>query len=126
MSEKGSRTPSMKEASLPQPVHVAPSSKPVSRRRALYALLLAIPCFLFVYASPKINLPSCRLGSRKSNKAEMCLQVGAVYPEKNAELYNEMSNVIGTERFKDKAIDWLAGAVRVPYVYRLRFQDVRY
>ncbi|KAF8998623.1 carboxypeptidase S [Hymenopellis radicata] len=44
----------------------------------------------------------------------MCPQVGAVYPEKNAELYNAMSNVIGTEAFKDKAIDWLAGAVRVP------------
>lgn len=42
----------------------------------------------------------------------MCPQVGALYPEN--ELYEKLGKLYATEEFKEKAIGYLGGAVRVP------------
>lgn len=44
----------------------------------------------------------------------LCAQVGALYPEKETELYEKLGKWYSTEEFKQKAIEYLGGAVRVP------------
>ncbi|KAF8963426.1 hypothetical protein BDZ97DRAFT_1661730 [Flammula alnicola] len=43
-----------------------------------------------------------------------CAQADVLTPEKNADLWNALNEKIGTPAFQTSAIDWLAGAVRVP------------
>ncbi|KAF8917086.1 hypothetical protein CPB85DRAFT_1215636 [Mucidula mucida] len=44
----------------------------------------------------------------------LCPQATATYPVQNAALWEDLNTLIGTDAFKTKAIDWLAGAVQVP------------
>jgi Gly-Xaa carboxypeptidase len=43
-----------------------------------------------------------------------CPQADALIPEKNGEIWIELNDKIGSAAFKQTAIDWLAGAVRIP------------
>ncbi|KIM44930.1 hypothetical protein M413DRAFT_442904 [Hebeloma cylindrosporum] len=43
-----------------------------------------------------------------------CAQADILTPDKNADIWNEMNEKIGTPAFETSAINWLAGAVRVP------------
>ncbi|KAJ7511624.1 hypothetical protein B0H11DRAFT_709566 [Mycena galericulata] len=43
-----------------------------------------------------------------------CPQVDALRPARGAELLGNISDLIGTDDFKTKAVNWLAGAVQVP------------
>ena len=45
-----------------------------------------------------------------------CAQADVLTPDKNANLWNELNEKIGTPAFETSAIDWLAGAVQVPSV----------
>jgi hypothetical protein len=45
-----------------------------------------------------------------------CAQADVLTPDKNADLWNEVNEKIGTPAFETSAINWLAGAVRVPSV----------
>lgn len=45
-----------------------------------------------------------------------CAQADVLTPNKNANLWNELNEKIGTPAFETSAINWLAGAVRVPSV----------
>jgi len=45
-----------------------------------------------------------------------CTQADVLTPDKNANLWNELNEKIGTPAFETSAINWLAGAVRVPSV----------
>ncbi|EIN06189.1 carboxypeptidase S [Punctularia strigosozonata HHB-11173 SS5] len=49
-----------------------------------------------------------------ASTAELCPQVPATVPSKNADVFETLSQLIGTEAFVNKSIDWLSGAVRVP------------
>lgn len=46
--------------------------------------------------------------------APTCPQVDALTPQKNSDLWNELNDKISTSSFKQSAIDWLGGAVRIP------------
>jgi hypothetical protein len=48
---------------------------------------------------------------------ESCSQPDILVPEKNGALWETLGGDYGTEEFKSRAVDWLAGAVRVPYVH---------
>ncbi|KAL1744842.1 hypothetical protein HDZ31DRAFT_63732 [Schizophyllum fasciatum] len=50
----------------------------------------------------------------QSSVKEYCAQPDALYPQRNAELYDELDVTFGTPKLKERAIDWLAGAIRVP------------
>lgn len=43
-----------------------------------------------------------------------CPQVDALLPEQNSELWKSIGETIGTDAFKVRAVDWLAGAVKIP------------
>ena len=46
-----------------------------------------------------------------------CAQPDALYTTKNAELYDELDGTFGTAKLKERSIDWLGGAIRVPCVH---------
>lgn len=50
------------------------------------------------------------------DNAPRCAQADVLTPDKNANLWNELNEKIGTPAFETSAINWLAGAVRVPLV----------
>ncbi|KAK2463679.1 hypothetical protein APHAL10511_004430 [Amanita phalloides] len=43
-----------------------------------------------------------------------CPQTDVLVPQKNKELWNDLTGVIGSDGFQTRAVDWLANAVRVP------------
>ena len=43
-----------------------------------------------------------------------CPQSDVLTPEENGEIWTELNEKIGSAAFKQNAIDWLAGAVRIP------------
>lgn len=45
---------------------------------------------------------------------DLCFQADELTPDKNGDLWVDIGTTISTDAFKTKAIDWLAGAVRVP------------
>ena len=46
-----------------------------------------------------------------------CPQTDVLVPQKNIELWNDLTTTIGSSNgFQTKAVDWLAGAVKVPLV----------
>ncbi|KAL4268882.1 peptidase M20A family protein [Pleurotus pulmonarius] len=51
---------------------------------------------------------------RGHHDEELCFQPTELTPIKNGDLWADIGATIGTDAFKTKAIDWLAGAVRVP------------
>ncbi|KZP26579.1 carboxypeptidase S [Athelia psychrophila] len=57
-------------------------------------------------------MPSC-VGHRKSSEP-LCPQVQEIVPKKNEELWDSLSQQFTTNDFEGRAIDWLAGAVRIP------------
>lgn len=44
----------------------------------------------------------------------LCPQVDQLKPVKHADLYEQFGSFIDTDSYKRRAIDWLAGAVKVP------------
>lgn len=51
-----------------------------------------------------------------SDRQAVCPQVGQLLPDSNKELWEKLSDQISTDEFKTTAIQWLSGAVQVPYV----------
>lgn len=47
-------------------------------------------------------------------EAPCCPQVNVLVPQANAPLWDSLKVEISTPEFKSKAIDWLAGSVRIP------------
>ena len=43
-----------------------------------------------------------------------CPQTDVLVPEKNNNLWNDLTATIGSNGFQTKAVEWLAGAVKVP------------
>jgi Gly-Xaa carboxypeptidase len=50
------------------------------------------------------------------DNAPRCAQADVLTPDKNANLWNELNEKIGTPAFETSAINWLADAVRIPSV----------
>lgn len=55
-----------------------------------------------------------RGGHSRLNAEALCPQASVLVPSKNAELWEDFGKTIGTPEFKLRAVDWLAGAVKVP------------
>ncbi|KAH9066867.1 hypothetical protein EDB87DRAFT_1573733 [Lactarius vividus] len=48
------------------------------------------------------------------NNANICPQVDALYPDRNAPLWERLGNDFSQDAFALRAVEWLGGAVRVP------------
>jgi hypothetical protein len=47
---------------------------------------------------------------------KVCPQVDALYPERRAELWRSLGRDFDEDHFMTRAVTWLGGAVRIPYV----------
>jgi len=97
---------------LPSPPPAAPSRKPRSRWLSLAAVV-----FFAVYAfrAPIFSFLGETLDSlRPIPDSNLCPQSGALYPSKNGELWKSLHDTFSTDGFQQRAVDWLAGAVRIP------------
>jgi Gly-Xaa carboxypeptidase len=76
-----------------------------------FLLVLIAYMAVLVYKGYK-RVDTFRIG----DNVPRCPQADILTPEKNAKLWNELNEKIGTSAFEASAINWLAGAVRVPSV----------
>jgi len=51
---------------------------------------------------------------QQTNNADICPQVSELIPTSNFALWKTLGDTYGTDAFKMRAVDWLAGAVRIP------------
>ncbi|KAF8826014.1 hypothetical protein HHX47_DHR6000627 [Lentinula edodes] len=76
-------------------------------------LIAVLSTNVFTWSSP-INYCKAFLLSNlnKYGNEQLCSQYDVLVP-KNL-LWNTVGEVVGTEEFKDRAVNWLAGAIRIP------------
>lgn len=67
----------------------------------------------YVWMALMTRLPP-RLHDFLDKSEPRCPQTDPLHPERNGVLWESLSATFGTETFKNKAIDWLSGAVKVP------------
>jgi len=80
------------------------------RRRRIYSAAWLL-CILL------LNILILRFYERNNHPivaTPRCPQAEMLLPKKNAEVWDHMNKRIDTPAFKTSAVDWLAGAVRVP------------
>jgi hypothetical protein len=49
-----------------------------------------------------------------SADAELCPQTSPLFPSKNGDIWETVHETYNTDEFKDKLVDWLGSAVRIP------------
>ncbi|KAF8624386.1 hypothetical protein AX17_007148, partial [Amanita inopinata Kibby_2008] len=95
------------------PVNAAPpsySAKKSRVRSTLIALCLAACAFTFI----QVAISDAVFPFNVNEDVDLCPQAEVLVPERNGELWNSVGETIGTDIFKTRAIDRLAGAVKVP------------
>ncbi|KDQ26797.1 hypothetical protein PLEOSDRAFT_1043178 [Pleurotus ostreatus PC15] len=96
-----------KGGDLPAPL-VASRAKPSRPWRRLLVFTVACGYALLSATRREIfPLKHCR-------DEDLCFQANELTPDKHGDLWADIGSTISTDAFKTKAIDWLAGAVRVP------------
>jgi Gly-Xaa carboxypeptidase len=93
--------------------HLGGRATPWSRLLTLlsFASLAALWGTFHIYTGPFTGT----LGGKGTHASDaLCPQVDQLMPVKHADLYEQLGSLIGTESYKQRAIDWLAGAVRIP------------
>lgn len=90
---------------LPQPM------KP--RKARAFRILLAVTWVAYCTVGA-IRAVDYYLDASLSKHIEQCPQASVLVPDKNRAIWNNLSDAIGTDVFKVRAVDWLAGAVKVP------------
>ena len=92
--------------------------RPKLRVVGLSALLLGV--FVFAVAWHHADLldvlllSATRLG--RHGGVKVCPQADALYPERHAELWRSLGREFDGNPFTTRAVAWLGGAVRIPYV----------
>lgn len=56
------------------------------------------------------------IGGFSKPSDDLCPQAAPLTPSKYKDVWEDLGSMYGTDDFKMKAVDWLAGAVRIPYV----------
>lgn len=117
---------SKKEGILPSS-NPSPTPVPSSKQRSKVWLKLVVCLFVSRFAVLHFwHLASDQFGFisfwNLSNRSppNNCPQAGALIPEKNGKVWIDLNDKIGSAAFKQTAIDWLAGAIRIPWVSLLK------
>ena len=90
---------------------ILPSSSPSpiplpKRKNGIWAVII---CFI-IFRSTYLHFWHKSSWTPSNN----CPQADILIPEKNGQVWSELNVKIGSAAFKQTAIDWLAGAVRIP------------
>ncbi|KAI0072680.1 carboxypeptidase S [Panus rudis PR-1116 ss-1] len=79
---------------------------------ALSLLATCIALSFFEFKLPELAFPGdLEVGT---GSADLCPQPPALEPSKHAELWSSLNETYGTEEYVKRAVDWLAGAIRIP------------
>lgn len=93
------------------PVSETPNKRQLPVKRI--AILSIVALSFCTFKAWKYDfMPSC-VGHHKASEP-LCPQVQEIVPQKNEELWDSLSQQFTTNDFEGRAIDWLAGAVRIP------------
>ncbi|KAL0564031.1 hypothetical protein V5O48_018026 [Marasmius crinis-equi] len=122
MGEKTDFLPSTAEYA---PVPAERSRREKSRVFRRLAIFAGLSCFLFLSAQYWTPIPGLKEGCKHLFRAhkhgkhdkhdeQLCPQADVLTPETNQVVWEALGKNFGTEKFRLRAIDWLAGAVRVP------------
>ena len=98
-------------------------------RRSRWATLTLVALFagLFAVAFLRDNFPYGEVLSAISlshGVAKLCPQADALYPESHARLWKSLGREFDEDAFTTRAVAWLGGAVRIPYVFTRAFRCV--
>ena len=86
----------------------------------LVALLASVFTVAFLHADILHDELSVILSSH-NGVAKLCPQSDALYPESHAQLWRCLGHDYGEDAFLTRAVAWLGGAVRIPYVIAYAF-----
>lgn len=89
-----------------------PTPAPESQQRKNKNVWILLICFLVFRATYSHFWHAFDTAPPPSNN---CPQADVLIPEKNGEIWTELNDKIRSAAFKQTAIDWLAGAVRIPW-----------
>ena len=93
---------------------------PRSRRSKWTTLgLVALLASIFTVAFLRAGSLSRKLlfaMSLSHSVAKLCPQSDALYPESHAQLWDSLGRDFDEQAFTTRAVEWLGGAVRIPYV----------
>ena len=94
---------------------------PRSRRSKWTTLrLVALFASVFAVAFLRVGSLNTKLLSAISSShgvAKLCPQSDTLYPESHAQLWDSLGRVFDEDAFITRAVEWLGGAVRIPYDY---------
>ncbi|KAG1881229.1 hypothetical protein F4604DRAFT_1678822 [Suillus subluteus] len=83
----------------------------------IVALRTGLVVLAVLFASTFLWMAPCSIGPYQSHQevnADICPQVSELIPKSNGALWKTLGDTYETDAFKMRAIDWLAGAVRIP------------
>ena len=106
------------EPLLPVGVYHSSLNSPVqpSKTRFVAKVCIVLGLYAAIRACTSVYLVSIHYGSLEKHKdnGSRCSQAAPVLPETHRTLWDSLNTKIGEPEFKQAAVDWLAGAVRVP------------
>lgn len=106
------------EPLLPVGVYHSSLNSPVqpSKTRFVAKVCIVLGLYAAIRARTSVYLVSIHYGSLEKHKDNglRCSQAALVLPETHRTLWDSLNTKIGEPEFKQAAVDWLAGAVRVP------------
>ena len=82
----------------------------------LVALLASVFAVVFLHADILHGKFLSEILSSHNGVAELCPQSDALHPESHAQLWKSLGHDYDEEAFLTRAVGWLGGAVRIPYV----------
>ena len=91
-------------------------------RRSRWTTLRLVALFAIVFAVAFLRAGSLSgtllsAMSLSHGAAKLCPQSDALYPESHALLWDSLGRVFDEDAFTTRAVEWLGGAVRIPYDY---------
>ena len=93
-----------------------PLGPPVPEKRRFKTILLALALALYTLKLLLSIAGISLLSIDSGGTTNYCPQSDVLVPEKNSGFWSDLTESVGSDAFKTKAIDWLAGAVKVPSV----------
>ncbi|KIL59863.1 hypothetical protein M378DRAFT_1065315 [Amanita muscaria Koide BX008] len=83
-----------------------------AKRPRIRNLLVAICLAICIFKAVRFVLPETT--QYRGEGKNYCPQSEELTPKKNSKVWTDFTEILGKQAFKERAVDWLAGAVRVP------------
>ena len=106
-----------KEKAIVPSSNPSPNPVPKSQRQKSKRIWIGVVIFCFIVFRVTTYLHFWHATDKAfGTPSNNCPQANVLTPEENGKIWTELNEKIGSAAFKQIAIDWLAGAVRIPWV----------